>query len=446
MQRSDYFKKSLHVAWPALLEFFFISIADIIDTFMVSGMGPAAVSAIGLTTQPKFIALSVFFAINASVSALVARRQGEGNRKKANQTLTTAIYIVVAFVIIVDLIMIPFVSPILKFAGSNPQTHDLSTNYFIIILAGIIFNGLAMVINAGHRGCGNTQIAFRSNLVSSIVNIGFNYLLIYGNLGFPALGIRGAAIATVLGAFVANIMCVISLFSKSSYLNFKYMFMEKFVFCKNIAKSIWNIGFNIFVENISARIGFLITAITAASLGTEIFAAHNVGMNLLSLSFSFGNGMQVAAISLSGNALGAEDKQGAKIYGKVCQQIGLIISIVISLILIFFGRNIFSIFFKDDHIIEHGILISRFLTLIVLLQISQVIYGGCLRAAGDVRYTLMVAIVSVTFIRSIVTLLTVNILHLGLAGIWIGILSDQASRYISLKYRFDQGNWVDKKI
>lgn len=446
MERKHYWKKSLAIAWPALLEFFFISIADIIDTFMVSGMGPSAVAAIGLTTQPKFIALSIFFAINASVSALVARRQGEGDRKEANKTLITGVYIVLFFVILVDLLMMPFLSPILKFAGSNPQTHDLSVAYFQIIMGGIVFSAISMVINAAHRGCGNTQIAFVSNLVSSLVNMTFNYLLIYGNLGFPALGIRGAAIATVLGSLVATIMCTLSLTRKSSYINFKEIVKAKYAYSKEIAKSIQKLGFNIFVENISARIGFLVTAITAASLGTEIFAAHNVGMNLLSLTFSFGNGMQVAAIALSGNALGADDKEGAMIYGKVCQQIGFIISVVVSIILVLFGRNIFGLFFADKHIIDYGLIIARFLTLIVLLQISQTIYGGCLRAAGDVKYTLAVALISVTFIRSAVTLFTVHILEMGLAGIWTGILADQTSRFVTLRHRFYKGDWVNKKI
>ena len=116
-------------------------------------------------------------------------------------------------------------------------------------------------------------------------------------------------------------------------------------------------------------------------------------MNLLSLNFSLGNGMQVAAIALSGNALGAEDKEAAKTYGKVCQEIGFALSVIVSIILILFGRNIFGLFFTDKKIIEYGVIITRFLTLIVLLQISQTIYGGCLRAAGDVKYTLLVALV-----------------------------------------------------
>lgn len=446
LSRKEYFKKSLKIAWPAVLEFFFISIAGFIDTFMVSSMGPAAIAAIGLTTQPKFIALSVFFAINAAVSALIARRRGEKNREKANQTLTTALYLTMFFVILLTFVMIIFADEVLVFAGSNTDTHKLAYDYYMIIMLGMIFNALSMLINASHRGCGNTNIAFVTNLISSVINIGFNFLLIEGRLGFPKMGVRGAALATVIGTIVASIMCIISLFDKDSYMNFMTMAKSQFKFSLEIANEIKNLAVNLFIENVSARVGFMVTAISAAKLGTDAFAAHNVGMNLLSLSFSFGNGMQVAAIALTGNALGANEKEEAIKYGKSCQELGFIFSVIISLILIFFGRNIFSVFFEEDHILDMGVLISRFLTIIVLLQISQVIYGGCLRAAGDVKYTLGVALVSVTFIRSIVTLICVMVFDLGLAGIWIGILSDQASRFISLRHRFNKAEWVHKKI
>ena len=446
LSRKEYFKKSLKIAWPAVLEFFFISIAGFIDTFMVSSMGPAAIAAIGLTTQPKFIALSVFFAINAAVSALIARRRGEKNREKANQTLTTALYLTMFFVILLTFVMIIFADEVLIFAGSNTDTHKLAYDYYMIIMLGMIFNALSMLINASHRGCGNTNIAFVTNLISSVINIGFNFLLIEGRLGFPKMGVRGAALATVIGTIVASIMCIISLFDKDSYMNFMTMAKSQFKFSLEISNEIKNLAVNLFIENVSTRVGFMVTAISAAKLGTDAFAAHNVGMNLLSLSFSFGNGMQVAAIALTGNALGANEKEEAIKYGKSCQELGFIFSVIISLILIFFGRNIFSIFFIQNHILDMGVLISRFLTIIVLLQISQVIYGGCLRAAGDVKYTLGVALVSVTFIRSIVTLICVMVFDLGLAGIWIGILSDQASRFISLRHRFNKAEWVHKKI
>lgn len=436
-----YYKRALRVAWPAVLEFFFVSIADIIDTFMVSAMGPSAVAAIGLTTQPKFIALSIFIAINAALSALIARRQGEGNRYKANQTLVTSLFIILVFVIITDLIFIPLAPAFMRFAGSNPDTHDLSVKYFRIIMIGIIFTALSTAINGAHRGSGNTQIAFTTNVVSTIVNIFFNFLLINGNLGFPALGVTGAAIATVMGTVSSTIMCFLSLRRSESYLNFKHMFGREIKFDKKIARDIFPLASNIFVEGISARIGFLVTAITAAGLGTNAFAAHNVGMNLLSLTFAFGNGMQVAAISLTGNALGEGDKNKALTYGKVSQQIGLGISLVLALIIWLFGRNIFGLFFSESDILDYSRIITGFLGFIVIFQISQVIYGGCLRAAGDVRYTLFIALLSVTFIRTIVTLTSVHLLGLGLVGIWMGILSDQLTRIITLRSRFYKGKW-----
>ncbi|MDU2202615.1 MAG: MATE family efflux transporter, partial [Anaerococcus hydrogenalis] len=400
MIKNRYWKRALQIAWPSVLESFFIALAGLIDTFMVSSIGPNAVAAIGLTTQPKFIALSFFIAISVSVSALVARRKGEEDKKMANQTMVTAMIVALLLCLIISSVFVIFTPQILKLSGSSPDTHDLGVSYFRIIMGGLIFNVISMTINAGQRGSGNTQIAFTTNLVSSLVNILFNYLLINGNLGFPKLGVAGAGLATVLGTIVAAIMSFSSLFRRSSYMSFKLIKKYALGFSNFIFKEILALGSNIFIENIAARIGFLVTAITAAKLGTDQFAAHNVGMNLLSLSFSFGDGMQVATVALTGNALGARKKDEAIKYGKTCQEIGLSISIIISIILVLFRKNIFRMFFDDEKIIAMGSIITFYLIFIVIFQISQIIFGGALRAAGDVKYTLAVSLISITFIRS----------------------------------------------
>ena len=129
-----YYKRALAIAWPAVFESFFIALAGIIDTFMISSLGPEAIAAIGLTTQPKMLAITSFFAISSAVSALVARRQGEGDRRKANQTLTTAIFISLIFVIITTILMIKFADPILIFAGSDESTHRMAKEYFNVIM------------------------------------------------------------------------------------------------------------------------------------------------------------------------------------------------------------------------------------------------------------------------------------------------------------------------
>lgn len=446
MIKNRYWKRALQIAWPSVLESFFIALAGLIDTFMVSSIGPNAVAAIGLTTQPKFIALSFFIAISVSVSALVARRKGEEDKKMANQTMVTAMIVALLLCLIISSVFVIFTPQILKLSGSSPDTHDLGVSYFRIIMGGLIFNVISMTINAGQRGSGNTQIAFTTNLVSSLVNMLFNYLLINGNLGFPKLGVAGAGLATVLGTIVAAIMSFSSLFRRSSYMSFKLIKKYALGFSNFIFKEILALGSNIFIENIAARIGFLVTAITAAKLGTDQFAAHNVGMNLLSLSFSFGDGMQVATVALTGNALGARKKDEAIKYGKTCQEIGLSISIIISIILVLFRKNIFRMFFDDEKIIAMGSIITFYLIFIVIFQISQIIFGGALRAAGDVKYTLAVSLISITFIRSAATLFFVNVLHLGIQGIWMGIMADQISRFVGLCTRFRKGDWVNIEI
>ncbi|EFR30931.1 MATE family efflux transporter [Eremococcus coleocola] len=446
MEDKEYYKTALQMAWPSVLESFFISLAAMIDTMMVGSLGSYAIAAVGLTTQPKLIGFTAFIAISIAVSALVARRRGQDDKYGANEVLLTALIIALSLCILISFAMVFYADTIMHLAGSNQDTHTASVQYFTIIMAGLIFNVTAMVINAAQRGSGNTRIAFTTNLTSSIINIIFNYLLINGNLGFPALGLRGAAFATVFGSFIAMLMSIRSLFKKQSLVQIPYIIKEKVRMHKSTAASIFNLGSNMFIENLFMRVGFLATALTAAKLGTDSFAIYNAGMNILSLGFSFGDGMQVAAVALAGRALGQKRPDIAVLYGHVCQRIGLIISIGLSAFLLFFGENVMEIYFDNPEIIGEATMVTQFIMVIVLLQISQIIFGGCLRSGGDVRYTLMAGIISVTIIRTSMTLLLVNVFLLGQMGIWLGVLSDQLSRFVLLRHRFKQGKWTQIEI
>lgn len=446
MEKSIFYKRAIKTAWPAVLESFFVAFAGLIDTFMVSSLGTSAVSGVGLTAQPKFIGLTVFFAISVAVSAIVARRVGEDNKKSANETLLTALLISTILCVIISALMVFFSDDLMRLAGSNKDTHKIAKEYFDIIMGLSIFNVISMTINAAQRGSGNTKIAFTTNFISSTVNIIFNYLLIGGNFGFPKLGVQGAALATGLGNFVATLMTIRSLFKKSSYVKIEYIIKYKIKPTFKTVKSIVSFGSNMFLEMLAMRVGFLATSLMAARLGTDAFAAHMVGMQLLSLGFAFADGMQVSAVALTGRALGAGEKEEAKLYGHICQRIGFFISITLAFILLVFGRKIFGLFFESRIASTDGVLISRFTTIIVMAQISQIIYAGCLRAAGDVRYTLFASLISVTIIRTVVTYILTIPLQMGLMGIWIGVLSDQASRYIFMYTRFKKGKWVDIKI
>lgn len=445
----QFYKQAIMIAWPSVLESFFIALAGMIDTIMVSALGSYAISAIGLTNQPKFIALTVFIAVNTAISALIARRRGQEDKKGANEVFLTAFTINIILCVFITAIFLFYIEDIIRLSGSNADTHDDAVRYLRIIITGQVFNIIAMTINSAQRGSGNTKIAFTTNLVSSAVNIMFNFLLINGNLGFPAMGIQGAAIATVAGTIVASIMSFISLYNRNSMIQVKYIYKHKIKPTMESLKSIFNLSYTIFLESIMMRIGFLATALTSAKLGTDIFAAQNAASNYLNIAFSFADGMQVAAIALSGRALGEDKKDVAIKYVHVCQRIGFMISIIISVVLFVFGENLMQLFFNPDtqaQLIEYGLQMTKYIMVIVLLQISQIIYGGALRSGGDVKFALYSTIISVSIVRTAATLILVNVFNMGLHGIWIGILVDQLLRYILLHYRFKTGRWTEITI
>ena len=435
-------KEAVRMAWPAVCESFFIALAGMVDSLMVSSMGASAVAAVGLTTQPKFMGLALFFAMNVSVSALVARRRGEKNQRSANQILLVAILFVIVATVVISSACVMWANEIINFCGSAPETHEPAVIYYRIIMGCMIFNVLSMVINAAQRGSGNTMIAMRTNIVSNVVNIIANYLLIQGHLGFPALGIAGAAIATVFGTVIACIMSFASLFRRDGFVSIYYIMEQQIRPALEPLISIIKLGFSVFIEQILMRVGFMSTAMMAAKMGTNALAAHQVGMNILGLTFSFGDGMQVAAVALIGRSLGEGSPDKAKAYGKTCRMIGLGISCVLAVVYFFGGEWLYHLFFAEQEIVDIGVMIIRIMIIIVLFQVSQVIYMGCLRGAGDTTYTAIASTISVTIIRTSASYFFGFVMGLGMAGIWMGILADQISRFLFASIRFKQGKWT----
>lgn len=435
-------KEAVRMAWPAVCESFFIALAGMVDSLMVSSMGASAVAAVGLTTQPKFMGLALFFAMNVSVSALVARRRGEKNQRSANQILLVAILFVIVATVVISSACVMWANEIINFCGSAPETHEPAVIYYRIIMGCMIFNVLSMVINAAQRGSGNTMIAMRTNIVSNVVNIIANYLLIQGHLGFPALGIAGAAIATVFGTVIACIMSFASLFRRDGFVSIYYIMEQQIRPALEPVISIIKLGFSVFIEQILMRVGFMSTAMMAAKMGTNALAAHQVGMNILGLTFSFGDGMQVAAVALIGRSLGEGSLDKAKAYGKTCRMIGLGISCVLAVVYFFGGEWLYHLFFAEQEIVDIGVMIIRIMIIIVLFQVSQVIYMGCLRGAGDTTYTAIASTISVTIIRTSASYFFGFVMGLGMAGIWMGILADQISRFLFASIRFKQGKWT----
>lgn len=437
-------RDAVNVAWPSVLESFFVCLAGMVDTIMVGSLGSFAIAAVGLTTQPKFLGLAVFLSMNVAVSALVARRKGAGDRESANRIVRMALLITIGLTIVISSVFVAFASPIIKMVGSQADTHEYAVEYLQIIMGGLGFSTISLMLNAAQRGAGNTRIAMLTNVISNTVNVIFNYLLIGGNFGFPALGVRGAALATVIGTVCACTLSIASVLRKDGFINLRSV--KGWIADRMSVRSLLNVGSSAFVEQICLRIGFLLFSMTVAHLGTTQMAAHQIGMNLMSMSFSFGDGLSVASVTLIGQSLGRKRPDMAKIYGNVCQKIGLLCACLVATIYFLFGKQIFTLFSQEAVILEYGGQIMRILSVILFFQIEQVVLFGCLRGAGDTKFTALVSLISVTFIRPGMSWLLCYPLGIGLIGAWLGTFCDQVLRFILTFLRFRKGEWTKIRL
>jgi len=171
-----------------------------------------------------------------------------------------------------------------------------------------------------------------------------------------------------------------------------------------------------------------------------------VGMNIMGLSFSFGDGLQATAVALIGYSLGAKQPEKAKAYGRTCRMIGGVISVILAITYFLGAELLMRLFFREEEIVAVGVSIMRVIIFVVILQIAQVIYMGCLRGAGDTFYTAIASTVSVTLMRTLGSYFFGYVLQMGIVGIWFGVIADQLSRFIFASIRFRQGKWTQIKI
>lgn len=443
-ESKEIFKKTVSIAWPAVLESFLMSLVSMVDNIMVATLGTFAIAAVGLSTQPKFLGFAIIISLNVAVSALVARRRGEDDREGANRVLKQALIIAAVLIALISFFFTFFARPLLEFCGAQADTIEPAIGYFKIVMAFSCFQLFSMVINAAQRGAGKTKIAMRSNMLSNIINVLFNYLLIGGKFGFPALGIQGAAIATIVGSIVAFIISAISICNPNGYLYIGYI--KGKIFDKANLTSLIKLASGTLAEQGFFRIGFLTFSIIVANLGTTAYAAHQIGINCMNMSFAIGDGFSVAAISMVGVNLGARRSDLAKIYGLACKRLGAIFAVILSAFFIIFGKYIFVLFTTDAEIIRLGSIITKILAVMLYFQIDQVITSGCLKGAGDTKFVAMVAFISVTLVRPIASYVLCYPLGLGLVGAWFGVLADQLMRNALNTYRFRSGKWSSIKL
>lgn len=438
------YKGFMKMAWPAMVESVLMSLVNLIDTMMVSNCGTNAVAAVGLTTQPRMIFYAVFFALSIAVTAIVSRRKGQDDREGANACLAQSMGLVAVLAVILCGTAVVVAEPLLYFAGANSDTIADATTYYRITMIGLMFTSFGMIINAAQRGSGNTQLSMRTNVTANITNIIFNALLINGLFFFPKLGVTGAAIATLIGNIASFGMSLFSLFQKNKYLYFNFKGMVRW--SSEQLKTLAKVALGASTEQIIMRVGFFIYAKIVADLGTAHIATHTICMNIMLLSFASGDGLSVAASALIGQNLGKRRPDLAALNAKAGQRIGLLMSAFLVLFFLLAGGLVLELFANPDDqnydfVMSAGRILTFFIAAISPGQISQVIYNGALRGAGDTKYVAVTSMISIGVFRTFLAYLLCEFTPLGLYGAWLALVADQYIRLVFSAYRFRSGKW-----
>lgn len=440
----EMYSSFIRIAWPALMESVLIGLVSFVDSIMVSSVGETAISAVGLTNQPRLLFYAIFLSLSIAVNAMVSRRFGEKDQKRANQVLAMVLPVAVVLCVFFTAAAFMVSRPLLLFAGAQEDTIDMAIPYFRITMVGMNFTVISLIINAAQRGCGNTRISMTTNLCANAVNVVCNALLINGLFFFPKLGVTGAAIATMLGNFASAVISILSVCKKGRFLELQLKEMLKPDYAQ--LGTVLSIGSGSLVEQIFMRIGFFSYAKLVAELGTMEFATHQIVMSIITLSFTVGDGLGVASSALVGQNLGRKRPDISIIYGRIGQRFGACISVLLVLLFTFGGGLLVRMFSDDTEIIRVGRHLLYIVAVTAPFQVSQVIFRGCLNGAGDTKFTAVVSFISIALVRPVLTYILCYPMGFGVYGAWISLLLDQLTRFGFTMLRFNGSSWFKKKI
>ena len=437
-------KKVFNLAGPSLAEMMLVSLVSMADMIMVGSLGPSAIASVGLTNQPMFFALAIFMALNVGTTAIVARSIGAGDVKGANDAARQTFMITVILGLAASALAYFSAPYVLRFMNAQEDVLQIGIPYFQVVGLGLLFNTLSMSAGAVLRGSGDTKSPMYINILANVINIAGNYTLIFGHFGMPRLGVTGAGLATTFSRFVAMLLFFFLIYSGKRVV--KLTLRDNYRFNWPLIQRISKIGSNAAIEQLVMRGGQIAFARVVAGLGTTTFAAHQIALNVLSLSFMPGQAFGMSATTLVGQSLGAKDPTLAERCGYEARRLGMIVASFMGLVFFFGGGWIASLYTSDPEVIKYSALALKIIALVQPAQSTQFILAGGLRGAGDTRWPMYSTIMGVWVGRVLLSILFVTYMGFGLVGAWAAMAIDQLGRSMFISYRFKTGHWKKIKV
>lgn len=430
--------------WPLVVEQLFAVSIGMADTVMVAGVGEAAVSGVSLVDAINILLINAFTALATGGAVVASQYLGRKERAHACSAARQLVYVitVVSSLIMVMVLVLHRVLINFIYGAVDSSIMQGAETYLWISALSYPFIGLYNAGAAIFRSMGNSKMGMVIALLVNIINIGGNSLLIY-TFG---LGVAGAAISTLISRAVAAIV-LIRLLLKVHAGPITLAGLFRFHFSKTIIKQILRIGLPNGLENSMFQIGKLMVARIVAGFGTAAIAANAIANSITTVATLPGQAFGLALLTVVGQCVGAHDYAAAKRNTRRLMLTAIASISLLSLILVFLRIPLLSAFgLSNAAVMLGGQLLLLFFVAAPILWPPSFAMPNVLRAAGDARYTMICAMVSMWGIRIGGAFLFTGAFNMGVMGVWWAMVIDWVLRSILFFARYLQGGWQKKKL
>lgn len=441
-------REMLIIAVPMVISSSCETVMTFTDRVFMARLGPEQMSAAMGGALTSFMMMTFFWGLVSFSTALVAQYLGSGRKHLCAEVITQGLILsVLAYPLI--LAARPLAVHLFEYLHISPAQLEPQIAYFNILMYGTILRLLANCLSCFFSGIGRTRIVMFSAIVSMVVNVVLNYIFIFGHLGFPAMGIRGAAYGTIIGTFCGLVILAAAYFGKEN--RTAYSVMRSFRFDWDVMKRLLRYGYPAGVELFLNLLAFDLLVLIFHGTGLVTAAAITIVFNWDMVSFLPMLGVNIGVTSLVGRYMGAGSPDAAHRAAVSGLKLALVYSFCILVAFAVFPEFLVGLFRprgSDDlfgQVFPLAVNMVRLAALYVMADAVLLVFSGALRGAGDTFWA-MKASVFLHWLMVSVLLLMLKVLRLPPATAWAGLcgLFLLFSGTFYLRYR--GGKWRTLRI
>jgi len=430
----------IKLALPAVGENLLHTMVIVAEGMLVGWLRDAdALAAVGLGGFFVFLINSLFMALSVGATALVARAWGARDYERARDAAGQALLLAFGTAVLAMAFIIPLADELFVLMGAEERVVILGSTYLRLVLSTALFGFPLLVLNGVMRGSGDTRTPMLITLVMNVWNAVVAYGLIFGPGPLPAWGVRGAGVAAASALMLGGCLALFVVFTGRTRIRVELWRVLRWD--RKIMETVFRLSLPAAAEMVIYRAGFALFMRMVSSLGTASLAAHQIALNVESLSYMPGFGLAVAATTLAGQALGAGKGDLAEASIRRAMAFALVVMGSMALVFGLFGPQVVRAFGATPEVLALAGLAVRIAALEQLPVAVQMVLSGSLRGAGDTRTPMVVTVVGTLLFRVSAVYLLAIVLGLGLAGVWLGTAVDWTGRAILLYLLFQRGTW-----